>query len=177
MKIWNFLLFLLVINMAYAESIGVTPEKTVIVDVGVPTDAYFSVSQGSERDEQITIEGIYDWLDIEEREFILGSKTGKPIKYTITTDKYGEYKAELRVCGHTIGSEGEVLSAKVCTTHKLKVISNGKNKRGLVIPLIFVAIIIGAYFFFRIIKDDFCRTHNHPVFCTCKFKRRKKRKK
>jgi len=148
-------LFLVIISFAHAQSIGVTPGKTIETEANTPTEAYFSVSQGSNHPEKITIEGYYDWLTIEERDFILESKTGKSIKMIIDVKKPGTYEASLKICGSEITSEGETLAAKACANHELNVIAKGKNRKYLILPIVIIALVVGIYYFVKIIKDDF----------------------
>ena len=86
-KISYIVLFLIIINISYAQSIGITPKETIETTVNTPSASYFSVSQGSDNPEKIIIEEDYDWLDIQDKEFILESKTNKLIKVDILIKK------------------------------------------------------------------------------------------
>jgi hypothetical protein len=170
MKLFQIMvLFLLFADLVYAQSIGATPEKTIEVDINTPTSAYFSVSQGSEYNEQITIRGEYDWLSIDERDFVLESKTGKSVKVDINAKKSGEHTAYFRICGSEISSQGEVLAVKACTNHKLTVIVNGSPGHNMIIPIVIGSMILGLYYFFKILNEDFGK-NNGPF----RLKKRKK---
>jgi hypothetical protein len=119
------LIFIVLSNLAYAQSIGVTPSKNIMVELKTPTAVDFSVSQGSDYPEKIIIEGDYSWLKIPEREFILESKTGKSVMVEVLIKKPGKYTASLKVCGSEINDEGGFLSAQACTTHTLTVFAKG----------------------------------------------------
>ena len=151
------IIFLISVNTLYAQSIGATPEKTVETKINTPASAYFSVSQGAEYPEKITIEGYYSWLNISEREFILESKTGKTIRGDINIKRPGTYTATLRVCGSPITPEGAILSTKACTSHKLTVIatSNRSIKREIMTIASILLIIAAAYYIAELIKRDF----------------------
>jgi hypothetical protein len=107
------------LNITYAQSIGAT---------NTPTITDFWVSQGSDYPEKITIESSYDWLSIEETEFILESKSGKTINLNITVKKPGNYVAALKICATPISKEGAALSTKACTHHNLTVNATLDNK-------------------------------------------------
>lgn len=126
-KIILFIVMICICTDAYAQSIGASSEKTIQVEVNVPTISYFSVSQGADYAESITIEEEYPWLDIEEKSFILESKSKKTIKASIDIEKPGIYDADIRICGSPISAEG-VLSAKACTSYKMTVIAESEKK-------------------------------------------------
>ena len=151
------IILLISINTIYAQSIGVTPSKTVEVKTNTPTSAYFSVSQGADYPEKITIERTYKWLTIEEREFVLESKTGKTIKVDINLKRAGTYTANLRVCGSPITSDGAILSTKACASHKLTVIATSDKdiKKEIITIAAILFIIASTYYIAELIKKDF----------------------
>ncbi|MCK4521346.1 MAG: hypothetical protein KAU20_02145 [Nanoarchaeota archaeon] len=148
------ILFLISINIAYAQSIGATPEKRVETKINTPISSYFGVSQGADYPEKITIEGNYDWLNISEREFILESKTGKTIRLDINIKRQGTYRATLRVCGSPITSKGTILSTKACTSHKLTVIATGDRdvKKEIMTVIAILLVIAAIYYITDLIK-------------------------
>jgi len=117
------LILFLVIHITYSQSIGATPRQTIEVKTNTPTLTDFGISQGSDYPEKITIEGYYDWLVVEERNFILQSKSGRTIKLSINLKRPGTYSAILKICGSPITPEGAALSTKACTSHNLNVIA------------------------------------------------------
>ncbi len=146
-------LFLVIINIVFAQSIGATPRKTIRTEINKPLSTYFGVSQGAEYAEKITIEEDYDWLTIEDKEFILESKTRKTIKADIYIEKRGTYEASIRICGSQISTGGEVLSTEACVRHKLKVIAvwdTATKVKYAIGVVVFLALVVGfSIYFFR----------------------------
>ena len=151
------IIFLISVNILYAQSIGATPEKRVEIKTNTPISSYFGVSQGADYPEKITIEGNYDWLNISEREFILESKTGKTIRLDINIKRSGTHTATLRICGSPITPEGAILSTKACTSHKLTVIatSNRDTEKGIITITAILFVIMAIYCIIEFIKRSF----------------------
>ena len=163
-----FLLILIIsIDITYAQSIGATPKNTVEVKTSTPTIADFGVSQGSDYPEKITIEGNYDWITIEESEFILESKTGKTVKLSINIKKPGTHHASLRICASPITPDGASLSTKACTHHNLTVIAtlNSKTKTIIVIAAIILIMLftLSLIFLFRVSRKNKTKKNKHKL--------------
>jgi len=147
------LILLLSANTAYSQSIGATPKKDVEVKTNTPALVSFGVSQGADYPERITIEGDYEWLAIEERNFTLDSKTKKSVEMIVKVKRPGTHTASLRICASPLSPEGAVLSTKACTPHKLTVIASW-DKATKVIIFVVVCSFLGlvvflAVYFFR----------------------------
>lgn len=138
----HFLIILILIQSTYAQSIGATPKQTIQLKTNTPTIADFGISQGSEYPERITIEGNYDWLTVEETDFILEGKSGRTIKLNITVKKPGTYSAVLKICGQPITPDGSSLSTKACTRHNLTVIATLDKKTRILIIAAAIALFI-----------------------------------
>ena len=136
------ILFLIVIQTAFAQSIGITPKENVITETYKLTNSYFSVSQGADFPEKITIEGNYPWLEVETREFILDPNTQKLIKTYMYFENPGKRSATLKICGRQINEGGEVLSTKACASHRLTVDVKWDLKTKIVFVLESIAILM-----------------------------------
>lgn len=121
-------MFILVFAVpSLAQSIGATPEKTVYVTPASPTLVSFGVSQGAGFAERITVDGEYPWLRIEERAFILESRTKKSVEMWVNVTRQGTYVAELKVCAKPAEAEGAFLTTEACTSHTLTVVAEGDS--------------------------------------------------
>ena len=155
-----FLILLVSLNMTYAQSIGATPKQTIEVKTNTVTIADFGISQGSDYPEKITIEGDYDWLAIDETEFILESKSGKTIKLNITVKKPGTYNAILKICGSPITPEGAALSTKACTHHNLTVNATLDSKtKELIITIAATILLLLLFSLVNVLKVQNKRKH------------------
>ena len=156
MKNWKGFIFLVLLvitlNNSYAQSIGAEPEKTITVKTNTLVVTDFGVSQGASYDEIVIIEGDYDWLTIEEREFILESKSKKSVRVLVNVKKAGTHVAHFRICASPITKEGAVLSTQACASHILTVVATLDNLTKTILilgALVFVGVVVFLVLFFR----------------------------
>lgn len=157
MKIKYFIIafiFLIGMPFAFGQSIGVSGDKAITAEINKEMVTDFSVSQGSTNPEKINIEEDYDWLDISEKDFVLGPRTEKSVKININIKKPGKYDASIKVCAREINDEGGVLSATACARHRLSVTAYGDSDylRIIIYGVCVVIFVFAAEFFVKYLK-------------------------
>ena len=113
---------ILLIPAVAAQSIGIiNAENQIEVYTGQQVATDIRLSQAAGYNELITIKPRenYDWLKVEETEFILEPGVRKIVRLVIETKNNGVYNAEFDICAR--GAEAGTLSVVACTNYKLVV--------------------------------------------------------
>ena len=97
-----------VVSAANAQiSIGISPaERHVQLQENQVTSVFFAVSQSSENSEDVTMQTNVGWLDIEEKNFVLGSYEQKFVKVNVGPMPVGEHDGEITASASIVGTVG-----------------------------------------------------------------------
>lgn len=133
------IVLILLIPAVAAQSIGIiNSENNIEVYTGQQVATDIRLSQAAGYNELITIKPRedYDWLQVDETEFILEPGVRKNVGLIINTRRNGIYNAEFDICAR--GAEAGTLSVVACTSYKL-VVNSVTNPANIVVATVATA--------------------------------------
>ncbi len=136
MKLWQFILFLLIIANVSAQSIGVIPpERRLIVNTDEETITNIRLSHSADYVETVSIEPLdnYNWVKLKQKQIEMEPGKRYSVDMTIKTKNDGMYKAEFKICAKS--KEGGTLSVVACNKHDL-IVSSVPGKKNIVYQLL-----------------------------------------